>query len=102
MIDWERIDELKEEVGLDDFVEIASLFLEEVEEILASLSTIQNPAALSDNFHSLKGSALNLGFSEMARLCALAEADADPSHASDIIAIFESSRDGLRQRYPKL
>ena len=35
MIDWERVAELKDEVGDDDFAEIADLFLAEVEEQLA-------------------------------------------------------------------
>ncbi|MEL7027080.1 MAG: Hpt domain-containing protein, partial [Pseudomonadota bacterium] len=34
MIDWERVMDLREEVGPDDFMEVAELFLSEVGSVL--------------------------------------------------------------------
>ena len=61
MIDWTRVEELRTDLGAEDFEEITSLFLEEVEsrlEILKS-GTSQN---LADDFHFVKGSAANINF----------------------------------------
>lgn len=75
MIDWERVAELQEEVGTEDFYEVVELFFEEVEEALDRLVT-QN-VATAESLHFLKGSALNLGFEELAALCKVAEQDID-------------------------
>ncbi len=69
MIDWDRVQALRDEVGADDFAEVAGLFLEEVDEALGGLTAGLAPAAVSSALHFLKGSALNLGFAEFARLC---------------------------------
>lgn len=69
MIDWDRVQALRDEVGVDDFAEVVNLFLEEVDEAMTRLSAGLAPTALSAALHFLKGSALNLGFAEFARLC---------------------------------
>lgn len=84
MIDWDRVQSLREEVGADDFAEVVDLFLEEVDEALGRLSATLTPAALSAEMHFLKGSALNLGFAEFARLCQ--EGERTPANA-DLAAI---------------
>ena len=73
MIDWERVAELKDEVGDDDFAEIADLFLAEVEEVVTRLIAVPDIGRLAEDFHFLKGSAINLGFSDFARLCQTGE-----------------------------
>ncbi len=73
MIDWERVAELKDEVGDDDFAEIADLFLAEVEEVVTRMIASPDVGRLSEDLHFLKGSAINLGFSEFARLCQAGE-----------------------------
>lgn len=73
MIDWARIAELQQDIGAEDFAELTALFLEEVEGVLDTLSDTARPGALAEQFHFLKGSALNIGFRRMAELCALAE-----------------------------
>jgi HPt (histidine-containing phosphotransfer) domain-containing protein len=73
MIDWERVEELKAEVGEDDFAEIADLFLAEVEEVVTRLMSAPDVERLAEDCHFLKGSAVNLGFSEFARLCQIGE-----------------------------
>ena len=72
-IDWSRISELREEVGPEDFEEVADLFLEEVDEVMTRLQAGANPAALEEELHFLKGSALNLGFTLMGHICQLGE-----------------------------
>lgn len=69
MIDWARVIELHEEIGSDDFAEVVDLFLAEVEERLALLAADDTPEAQKKSYHFLKGSALNLGFRELANLC---------------------------------
>ena len=73
MIDWDRVEELRDEVGAEDFDEIALLFLQEVDEVSARLASAPEPATLQADLHFLKGSALNLGFARLARLCAEGE-----------------------------
>ena len=33
MISWERVNELRDEVGQEDFLEVVEIFLEEVDEV---------------------------------------------------------------------
>ena len=77
MIDWNRVAELRDEIGAEDFGEVAELFLMEVEETLSNLDkAVSDPAQMQDLMHFLKGSALNLGFRAMSDVCGSAEADA--------------------------
>jgi len=70
MIDWNRVRELREEIGADAFEEVLDLFLEEVETALSVLRTATKEDDLEAQLHFLKGSALNLGFAALADLCA--------------------------------
>lgn len=69
MIDWSRVNELRDEIGPEDFAEVVDLFLEEVEEVTARLRAAPDPARLEADLHFLKGSALNLGFTHFSDLC---------------------------------
>ena len=69
MIDWARVAELRDEIGAEDFAEVVTLFLEEADEVVARLGTCDGPGPLESALHFLKGSALNLGFRELAQLC---------------------------------
>lgn len=69
MISVDRIEELRSEIGTDDFAEIVDLFLSESEEMLAALRAAADPAEAEALLHALKGSALNLGFVDLAHLC---------------------------------
>ena len=88
MINWDRIRELREEVGDDDLGEVVSLFCEEVEEVLDVLD-IAPRDVLAAKLHFLKGSALNIGLEGVSRLCLAEESrlSADPGAAPDIAAI---------------
>lgn len=78
LIDWARVAALRDEIGEDSFAEVAALFLDEVEQVLARLAGAggmdANAAALADDMHFLKGSAWNLGFARFADFCARGEA----------------------------
>lgn len=69
MILWDRINELKEEIGEADFAEVAEVFLEEVTEVIDRLKTNPIQENLEEDLHFLKGSALNLGFGALSKLC---------------------------------
>lgn len=70
MIDWDRVAELRSEIGDAGFPEVVELFLEEVGEVLDALPGPDAPAELAAQLHFLKGSALNLGFGAFGALCA--------------------------------
>jgi histidine phosphotransfer protein HptB len=84
MIDWERVNQLREEVGTEDFAEIVALFLEEVDEVAARLTACPNPATYESDLHFLKGSALNIGFSDLAALCETGERAAAAGRADQV------------------
>jgi histidine phosphotransfer protein HptB len=97
MIDWTRISELREEIGEVDLHEVISLFLEETDEVVARLA--QNPklSMLEAELHFLKGSALNLGFADLAELCQdgerkAAKGDGGTVDVARIIALYYLSK----------
>lgn len=101
MIDWDRVTELKAEVGEEDFAEVVQLFLDEVAEELATLGESGGAEALAARLHFLKGSALNLGlvrFSELCRTEETAAARGDPCavELEPIRNCFAESRQALR------
>ena len=69
MIEWERVNDLRSEIGDDDFAEVVALFLEEAGEVIARISAATGAKALEADLHFLKGAALNLGFADFAALC---------------------------------
>jgi histidine phosphotransfer protein HptB len=69
MIDWERVKELRAEIGPDDFTEVAVMFLEEADEAVSRLSPGLTAKAMEADLHFLKGAALNLGFTALSGLC---------------------------------
>lgn len=84
MIDWKRVAELQEEVGEDAFEEVVSLFLEEVDDVIARLGTAPVPAKLEDDLHFVRGSALNLGFEAFCDACRAAERQARNTGAENV------------------
>ncbi len=69
-IDWIRFDELSQDFETAELVEVVQLFVDEVEEAIATLHEIATPPAYADQLHFIEGGALNLGFAELAELCA--------------------------------
>lgn len=88
MLNISRVSELKAEIGEEDFAEIVGLFCEEVEELLDELPGA-SPSTLPKKLHSLKGSALNIGFDAVGELCRITEARlrTDPAVQPDFAAI---------------
>ena len=93
MIDWTRINELRNEVGVDDFGEV----LEEVDEVIERLEISCDRSKLEHDLHFLKGSSMNLGFASFSSLCQLgekasAEGNADSVDVGEILASYKASR----------
>ncbi|WP_172327722.1 Hpt domain-containing protein [Mangrovicoccus sp. HB161399] len=85
MLDWTRIEELRDEVGADAFAEVVELFLEEVGGVLDRLDP--GSATLEEDLHFLKGAALNLGFAKLAGLCREGELAARAKAPPDLWAL---------------
>jgi HPt (histidine-containing phosphotransfer) domain-containing protein len=107
MIDWARVDELRAEIGAEDFGEVVALFLQEADEVVARLAAGSDPARLEAELHFLKGSALNLGLRDLALLCQDGEKAAAQGLAAGVdpgavVACYQASRqvfaDGLAAR----
>ena len=97
MIDWERVSDLRNEVGEDNFHEVVAMFLEEVEDVTTRLANAPDPARFEDDLHFLKGSSLNLGFRALAALCQTGEKLAANGQAaliviSDVDACYRQSK----------
>jgi len=97
MIDWARVRELRDEIGADSFGEVVDLFLEEVEAEIAILRESLATDDLESRLHFLKGSALNLGFSEFAKKCQTGETAAANGaggavDVTDILASYDASK----------
>ncbi len=106
MIFWDRIAELRTELGEDDFAEIVTLFLEEVDEVIDRLRRHPDPERYAEDLHFLKGSALNLGFGAFGAECRNREAmlsQGKPAAVdlAPVIRIYEESRTALLERFPQ-
>ena len=92
MIDWDKVAELREDVGAEDFDAVVELFLEEVDASIGALAPGSDARTLETGLHFIKGSALNLGFDTLSRLCQEGERDAAEGRAEavDIAALAAS------------
>lgn len=84
MIDYTRLQTLRDELGEEDFIEVVEIFIEEVSSMVADLRAAPKLETLSEDLHALKGSALNLGFSAFANLCQAGETEAAQGLAADV------------------
>lgn len=103
MLNWDRIGELRDEIGEEDYSEIVELFFEEVETAIARLSHPGTPPERESDLHFLKGSALNLGFRKLGELCTTAEEHAAGGEIGDdevhaVIECYYTSRDIFQAR----
>ncbi|MBK5926839.1 Hpt domain-containing protein [Rhodobaculum claviforme] len=97
MIDWDRVAELRSDMGAEDFLEVVALFLAEVQEAADRLSRSPAPERLEGELHFIKGSAYNLGFEALGALCTSGERMAAAGSAADvdvaaILACYAQSR----------
>lgn len=102
MIDRDRLQELRGEIGEEDFADVVAMFLDEMGETLAALGA--DPSGISaDALHGLRGSALNLGFSAFAAACSLAEkqlAEGGAVDSAQLERLFAESLDSVRPDLP--
>jgi HPt (histidine-containing phosphotransfer) domain-containing protein len=102
MIDWQRVDDIRREIGLDDFAEVVAMFLEETDEVVARLPS-QTGAALRADLHFLKGSALNLGFRKVAQSCGQGESALREGRAAvvgEIVTLYRETRAAFLSALP--
>ncbi|MEM1431871.1 MAG: Hpt domain-containing protein [Pseudomonadota bacterium] len=108
LIDWDRVWELRDEIGASEFDEVVELFLSETETMVDALAGAA-PETLEAELHALKGASLNLGFAQLATLCAAGERTAAEGRGSevavaDVLRLFFQSRarfeEGLRKGQP--
>ncbi len=98
MIDWQRVAELREEIGAEDFAEVVDLFLTEVEGAIAQLFGPEGEALVTeDQMHFLKGAALNLGFKALSDLCrkgeqAAASGQGDAVSPTEVRLVYDASK----------
>lgn len=101
MVDWGRVNELREEIGIEDFQEVLTLFLDEADEAMGRLWQTSDSAEIEADLHFLKGSALNLGLEELASICQAGERSAAQGHAdvpiSAVADCYAKSRQMLEQ-----
>lgn len=84
MINWDRVAELKEEVGVEDFDEVIELFLDEVDSVVDRLAAAPELSKLEEDLHFIKGSALNLGFDHLGQLCQTGEKMAASGQGAEV------------------
>jgi len=95
MINWAKVIELRNDVGADDFEEVVELFLDEVEDTIGHLG--KPGRSLEHDLHFLKGSALNLGFTDFSDLCmngeaAAARGEAETVDTNAVVASYQASK----------
>jgi histidine phosphotransfer protein HptB len=102
MIDWDRVASLRAEIGAEDFAEVVEMFLEEADEVVARLRGMRTGPELEADLHFLKGSALNLGFGDLAGLCSISEKRAARSEQVDVglvIQCYAASRSAFAEDF---
>lgn len=97
MIDWARIEDLRSEIGGEDFLEVVDMFLDEADEVVGRLGGPPMPDQVESQLHFLKGAALNLGLSDLAAHCQdgerrAANGDAATVDLAKVIAVYNASR----------
>jgi len=106
MIAWSRVNELREEIGKEDFDEVVTLFLREVEEVIGRLRDAPEIERMEADLHFVRGSALNLGFRSLAELCDLGERQcaagaANEVRLEEIIGAYERSKTRFQSEMPR-
>jgi len=97
MIDWGRVRELRDEIGMEDFTEVVQLFLEETDEVSEKMAVGMSDQAIEAALHFLRGSALNLGFKDLAALCqtgekAAANGQYEAIDLAQVVTLYETSK----------
>lgn len=83
-VDWDRLNELRADIGEEDFADVAMLFVAELQETLDGLTP---DTAKSADFHFLRGSAANIGFITLVDACTAAEVACNGAGTPDVDAV---------------
>jgi HPt (histidine-containing phosphotransfer) domain-containing protein len=99
VIAWDRVDELRNEIGEEGFAEVIDMFMEEAEEMCDAIAAAE-PADMEAAMHALKSTALNLGLSDLAAACAAgerlaAQGDPDAVDVARVLVCYRKSRQAL-------
>lgn len=84
MIDWVRVNTLRDDVGADGFPEIVRIFLEEMTDLRDALQDPSHPHSLEHTLHALKNGALTLGFDQLSDLCQVGETQSARGQAEQV------------------
>lgn len=96
-LDWDRLNELRADIGEEDFADVAMLFVAELQETLDGLSADTAKAA---DFHFLRGSAANLGFIALVNACTNAEEACNDARSPDVDAVRAAFTAALKEVAP--
>lgn len=106
MIEWQRVKELRHEIGAEAFDQVIVLFLAELDETEAQLQAATTAPELRHTLHTLKGIGLNLGFTEVAHLCQTLETRAEQGETdlplARVSAVLAQSRAAFVKDLPAL
>ncbi|MHA7887237.1 MAG: Hpt domain-containing protein [Roseicyclus sp.] len=86
MIDRHRLNALREDIGEEDFADVVCLFIGEIGEKLTQLQAAPQ-GATADDFHFLRGSAVNLGLTAFAEACTGAEGACRAGQPPDVAGV---------------
>jgi histidine phosphotransfer protein HptB len=97
MINWDRVNELKQDIGVEEFDEVVDLFLDEVESVINPMRKGFQHRNIEGDMHFLKGSALTIGFRRLGQMCSDCEKLAASGSAAqvsidEILAMFDASK----------
>ena len=97
MIDWDKVEELRTEIGADDFSEVVDMFREEADQAVHALAAGPPVEEVEGLLHFLKGSALNLGLADLAAICQDGERKAAAGYGSlvdlaQVVRVYTASR----------
>lgn len=97
VIDWERVRNLREEVGDESFRDVVAVFLDEVEQVIVQFRTGLAAEQIESALHFLKGGAMILGFAELGTKCDEGERLASAGRSAEvdlpsIVQLYEASR----------
>ncbi|TGD67406.1 Hpt domain-containing protein [Tabrizicola sp. WMC-M-20] len=102
MIDWQIANDLKQAIGADVFDEVIAVFFAEADDTLTRMMAATTAEDMQNELHFMKGSALNLGFSDMAQLCQRLELRAEAGDTdlplAQVQTVYAASREEFSLR----
>lgn len=101
MIDWDRLEALRSDIGEEDFGLVAHLFVSEMEETLTRLASASGLPTAAD-FHFLRGSAANLGFVTLVDACAAAEIACKRGERPNLAQVQRAFAESIAEAVPRV